>query len=63
MTLRELFEIIEDLCKVYGVKKVKTTVLSFFEILENKNNGEVETSQVTDDAFGVNQVSQFRSDN
>lgn len=36
MTPRELFEIIEDLCKVHGVKKVKTTILSFFEILENK---------------------------
>ena len=34
MTPRELFEIIEDLCKVYGIEKVKTTVLSFFEILE-----------------------------
>lgn len=36
MTPRELFEIIEDLCKVYGTEKVKTTILSFFEILENK---------------------------
>lgn len=36
MTPRELFEIIDDLCKVHGVKKVKTTILSFFEILEKE---------------------------
>lgn len=36
MTPRELFEIIDDLCKVHGVEKVKTTILSFFEILEKE---------------------------
>lgn len=35
MIPRELFETIDDLCRVHGVKKVKTTVMSFFELLES----------------------------
>lgn len=38
LTPRELFEIIEDLCKVNGVEKVKTTIISFFDLLEKKEN-------------------------
>lgn len=36
-TPRELFETIEGLCKNHGVDKVKTTVISFFELLEKEN--------------------------
>lgn len=35
---REIFELIEDLCKEYGTDKVKTTVLSCFELIENSKN-------------------------
>lgn len=36
MTPRGLFEIIETLCKIYGIKAVKKTVMSCFEIIEAK---------------------------
>lgn len=31
---RELFEMIDDLCRIHGVKKIKTTIMNFFELLE-----------------------------
>ena len=36
MTPRELYEIIEDLCNEHGIEKVKTTVMSIFEMIERK---------------------------
>ena len=33
MTPRELFELIEDLCKKYGKEKVKKTLQSIIEML------------------------------
>ena len=34
MTVREMFEIVENLCKTYGIDEVKTTINSMFEIIE-----------------------------
>lgn len=35
MTVREMFELIEDLCKEYGIDKVEYTISCIFQSLRN----------------------------
>lgn len=35
---KELFEMIEDLCRIHGIKRIKTPILGFFDLLEHSYN-------------------------